>query len=323
LRILIVKMTSIGDVAHTFPISHAVARHWPEATIDWLVGTAARPLVECLPWVDGTMAYDLTLRDGWGALLRRTREARSALRAHDYDLALDFQGLLRTSIWTLLASPAKKAGRGRWPWLDHAVSMYDHRRTPHAIENSARPLERLGLDLDGMLERYRTEAVPALARVLERRARDTLTEHALDRFWVWLPQSSWPSKSLPLQQVTGAPEAVTHLVIGDTHYREAPLPQGPNWRNLSGLPLPETAGLCLFAERVIGADTGPAHFAALAGASVIGCFGPTRAERFGMRGPAARSEQGACHACYRRRCARAAECLMPAVDRAITEPFET
>jgi hypothetical protein len=171
-----------------------------------------------------------------------------------------------------------------------------------------------------MLERFQAEAVPRLAETLRRRANGTVRAHGLDRFWVWLPQSSWPSKSLPLQRVTNAPESVTHLVIGDARYQDAPLPHDSHWRNLSGLPLPETAGLCMLAERVIGADTGPAHLAALAGATVVGCFGPTRVERFGMRGPSARSEQGACHGCYRRRCPKARDCLMPAIDRAITAP---
>jgi ADP-heptose:LPS heptosyltransferase len=95
-------MTSFGDVTHTFPISHAMARHWPEAKIDWLVRRQAAPLVECLPWIDDTIAYDLTLRDGWSAFWRRTIEVAGILRNNRYDLAIDFQGLLRTSIWTLL-----------------------------------------------------------------------------------------------------------------------------------------------------------------------------------------------------------------------------
>jgi ADP-heptose:LPS heptosyltransferase len=317
-RILIVKLTSIGDVAHTIPISYALSRHWPGARLDWLTGRKTSPLVELLPWIHSVETHDLELHDGAVSLARRTRRLAAALKRRHYDLAIDFQGLLRSSVWTFLSGARRRAGRGRWPWLHVSVSMYDTERTPHAIENTARPLEPLGLDMSGFFELFRQDAAPSLAESLLETGRQAALRLELQApFWIWLPQSSWPSKSLPLHRLPGTRQRVSHLVIGDDGYRNAPLPRWGSWRNLSGLPLLETAALCLLADRVVGADTGPAHLAALLGAPVVGCFGPTRAERTGLRGARAVNQQGECDGCRRRRCRRSEDCLLPAVVKAM------
>ena len=313
MKVLLIKLSSIGDVAHTLPIAYALTRHRPAVGLDWLVGSRAAPLVREAPWIERTIEYDAGARTGPNGI----RATVARLRARDYDLVIDCQGLLRSSVWTVLSGARRRIGRGRWPWLHHSVSMYDPASTPHAIENTARPLVSLGIDIDGLARRFVDEAAPSLAAALEERARDIVRELRLDRFWVWLPQSSWPSKSLSLGRAAEAPASVSHLVIGDARFRDAALPPGDHWHNLSGLPLPETAGLSLLAERVIGADTGPAQYAALLGARAVGCFGPTRAQRSGLRGRHARNEQGSCRGCRRRRCRRAADCLAPALARAI------
>ena len=316
-RILIIKMSAIGDVAHTIPISFALHRRWPDAAIDWLVASPGAAYVELLPWIERVFRFDLALgRRATGAY--RLRELVTALRGLDYDLVVDFQGLLRSSLWTVLCGARLRLGRGRWPWLHESVPMYAPRITPHAIENTARPLISLGLEPERVLDPFEADAAEPLAERLGKLGRRALERLELEPpFWVWLTQSSWSSKTLEPHDVSRFPRSVTHLVIGDRAYRGTPLPERGDWRDLSGLPLPETAGLCLLARRTIGVDTGPAHFAALVGARIHGCFGPTSVERHGLRGPRARNFPGACTACYRRRCRRARQCLMRAVEHAV------
>ncbi len=139
-------------------------------------------------------------------------------------------------------------------------------------------------------------------------------------FWVWIPQAAWPSKSLPLGGLDGLAGAGRHVVIGDARFSSARLPDGGRWINSAGrLSLGESVGLALLAEQVIAADTGPAQLAALLGARIVGCFGPTDPRRTGLRGPRATNVRGRCDACYRHACARAPVCMGEAVRRALSE----
>jgi ADP-heptose:LPS heptosyltransferase len=321
-RILIIKVTSIGDVAHTLPSSLALARRWPAARLDWLVDPMAAGIVADVPWVSRVIEVDTMHRRYRGhAWLAHLRQVRAALRSEGYDLAIDFQGLFRTSLWTRWSGAPLRVGRGRWPWLGRSVSMLSPRRTPHAVENTARTLAPLGIDVDGIDERFRSDGAPAIReRMLAHGRRAAAALGLAAPFWVWIPQAAWPSKALPLGGLDGLPGPGPHVVIGDAAFASARLPARGRWINAAGrFSLAESVGLALLAEQVIAADTGPAQLAALLGARIVGCFGPTDPRRTGLRGPLATNVHGPCRPCYRHACARAGACVGEAVARALSE----
>ena len=84
------------------------------------------------------------------------------------------------------------------------------------------------------------------------------------------------------------------------------------------MPLLGSLGLALAAERVVSADTGPGHMAALLGAESVSILGPTNPARAGLRGPRARSIGAPCGGCEGKRCRRAARCLAEAFEIART-----
>lgn len=321
-RILLIKLSSIGDVVHTLPSAFALARRWPEARMDWLVDPSAAEIVRLLSFVDRVVELDSLARRFRGvAGLRHFRSVIGTLRAVPYDLVVDFQGLLRSSVWTLLSGAAVRVGRGRWPWLHARVPMVSPSLTPHAIENTARALVPLGFEPSEICDRFlESEALALRARVLlaaQESAREFLEGGP---FWVWIPSSSWPSKSLPLEEAESAAirDSVAHLIVGDESSAYVRVPARGRWRNLSGrLSLLQSVGLALMADHVIAADTGPAHLAALLGAEITGCFGPTSAFRTGLRGPRAINVGGTCSGCYRRTCREATRCLGEALKRAV------
>src|SRR5262245_42476237 len=80
-RILVIKLTSIGDVAHTIPSSFALAQRWPGARQDWLVDPVCADVVRALPWVGQTVELDsLARRHRGAAWVRHLRDVREALR---------------------------------------------------------------------------------------------------------------------------------------------------------------------------------------------------------------------------------------------------
>src|ERR1039458_5152796 len=91
LRILVVRLGSMGDILHALPAVALLRRTWPRAAVHWAVHPkwrellAANPLALELIYVDRTSPASL-------------RAAVRQLRAAAYDFAIDFQGLIQSAI---------------------------------------------------------------------------------------------------------------------------------------------------------------------------------------------------------------------------------
>lgn len=94
-RVLIVRMSHLGDIAQTLPLLHAVKAAWPGATIAWAIQPEFAGLVE--PLVERVVHFDR--RGGLGAWPR----LRRALRDFGADLAIDAQGNWKSAIATRLS----------------------------------------------------------------------------------------------------------------------------------------------------------------------------------------------------------------------------
>lgn len=115
-RILLVKMSSLGDVIHNLPVASDIRRHRPDATIDWVVEEQYTPLVAMHPAVDRVIPIALRR---WrrsplsAATWREFGAFRRALRGHEYDAIVDTQGLLKSALVAKLArGPTHGFGRG-------------------------------------------------------------------------------------------------------------------------------------------------------------------------------------------------------------------
>src|ERR1700678_10611 len=56
-RILLIKLSAIGDVIHTIPLLHALRRRYPKARIDWLSKPTPSEFIRVLPAVDNVLVY--------------------------------------------------------------------------------------------------------------------------------------------------------------------------------------------------------------------------------------------------------------------------
>ena len=101
LNILLVRVSSLGDVLHNLPIVADIARHFPHAHIDWVVEEAYTSLVRLNPRVRSIIPY--ALRRWRKSLLSPATRAEiaaffTAVRRQPYDFVFDTQGLLKTGI---------------------------------------------------------------------------------------------------------------------------------------------------------------------------------------------------------------------------------
>ncbi|MES2071514.1 MAG: lipopolysaccharide heptosyltransferase I [Pseudomonadota bacterium] len=99
MKILLVRVSSLGDVVHNMPIVDDLLRHFPAAEIDWVVEEAYVNLVKLNHGVRRIIPFALRR---WrkslfsGPTRREIKNFFSSLRSEQYDLVLDTQGLLKT-----------------------------------------------------------------------------------------------------------------------------------------------------------------------------------------------------------------------------------
>src|SRR5947207_6853334 len=113
MRILIVKLGSIGDIVHTLPALAALRRAMPSAEISWVVEHRAAEILKDNPIIDRLIEVDTkALRRGLmsGETLRAPRHQLRRLRASAFDLALDFQGLIKSAMIARLSRARRIAG---------------------------------------------------------------------------------------------------------------------------------------------------------------------------------------------------------------------
>src|ERR1051325_3111171 len=110
MRVLIVKLGSIGDIVHTLPALAALRAGLPQAEISWVAERASCEILKDNPILDRLIEVDTkALRRGLmsGETLRAPRQQLRRLRASALDVALDFQGLLK-SAWIAPLSGAHR-----------------------------------------------------------------------------------------------------------------------------------------------------------------------------------------------------------------------
>src|SRR5512141_2555357 len=116
MRILIVKLGSIGDIVHTLPALAAMRRALPEAELSWVVERGSSEILKDNPLLDRLIEVDTkALRRGLmsGETLRAPRQQLRLLRASAFDLALDFQGLIKSAMVARLSGARRIYGFGR------------------------------------------------------------------------------------------------------------------------------------------------------------------------------------------------------------------
>lgn len=300
MKILIVKLSAIGDVIHTLPALNALRRHYPDAQIDWLVEDAAADLVQghlalsrALVWHRREFAELFAA----GKLIRATRVFMSCLRelrSCHYDLIIDFQALLKSSLWIFLAQGRRKAGFGKG--MEHAENshLFLNERIPapsmeiHALDRGLKLIEALGIEGSQVIYDVPTDDSAAQALLEEKGIHPHRPLIAIN------PAAQWPTKLWgPEKFGKVAERLLSHgyqVVFTGSREDGAMIDEIVYWNNapmirLDGQTTLKTlAALYRFCRAVITTDTGPMHLAAAVGTPVVALFGPTAPWRTGPYG---------------------------------------
>ena len=262
--ILVLKPSSFGDIVHTLPAVARLKACWPASRITWLVNPEWAPLVHGSPVVDQVLIFPRKEFRGWDGLLRFRRWLRAGVAGLRPDLALDFQGLLRTAFIGRATRPAEFAGMSdaregaRW-FYDRVVPVPAD--TPHSVERYLALSERMAATAGCTPSEWSKGSLPFPLPDGE----PPPSSRSLESGYVLLhPFARGADKSLTSAQAQTICAALSPrqvVVIGQTSAPAVQLP--PNGLNLlNQTSIPHLIWLVRRAAFVISVDSGPAHLAA-------------------------------------------------------------
>lgn len=317
-RILIVKLSAIGDIIHTLPAVAALRRAYPEAWLAWIVERAGASLLRGNPDLDELITVDThAWRANWWMGLRHIWYVTRHLRRASFDLCIDFQGLLKSALFAYVSGAPQRLGFPCQLCREPLSVVFTNLRGPlidptaHVVDQAVELLQALGVTTS------------------ERRFTIPLTdadEHFAERVWrelglrsdvpvvVLYPGAAWKTKrwgELNFARLNDAlirrfqvrtlltwgpgEEFLVQRVARATAYTPAIAP---------ATTLLQLAALIARCRVFVGGDTGPLHLAAAVGTPTVALFGPSSPQRNGPYGPGhvVLHRQLPCSHCYQRTC---------------------
>jgi heptosyltransferase I len=278
-RLLVVRLSALGDVIHTIPAVVALSRALPGTSIAWVV---EKPYAELVERVTGLRAIPVSMKR-WGRDVRGSRgeiqgaagELRSFARGQD---SIDFQGLVKSAALAALSGARRRYGFDVDAIREKPALIFINERSAvrtdqHVIEwnfdlaAAVAPIERKP-EVD--FTPFVADSSPALAALAGR--------------IVLLPGAGkanklWPSTCFADLARRLGPRALAVWGPG-----EIDLARAIGCELAPPTSLRELAFLLRHATAVVGSDTGPLHLAAALHTPVVGLYGPTNPRRNGPWG---------------------------------------
>lgn len=320
-NILIVKLSSIGDVVHCLPFLEVVRKRFPHARIDWLVEEESFQILNGHAAVNRVMvsrrkAWQKSLIKGNGYLsvLREAMQFLEEIRRHQYDIVVDLQGLFKSGILVGLSRGRRKIGmvgarEGGGFFLNEPPVPVDYEH--HAVDRYLEVAKYLGCSYTSW------KGVIPVFKPDMKRIKELLHEKGLDHspLVVVNPMARWQTKLWESEKFaaladrlrdelsceiafTGSRQDIDVIRDISAMMKEKPV-------NLAGQTnLKELAYLFTTCRVLVSTDTGPMHIAAAMGCPVVALFGPTDPRRTGPYGQGhevIKADIG-CSPCFKKKC---------------------
>ena len=318
-RLLVVRLSAMGDIIHTLPAVAALRQAFPQATLGWLVEerwaellctlryprsgqrSPQRPLVDRVhsvntaDWRRAPFSFHTWLQIGAGL---------SELRGIQYDTAIDFQGAVRSALLARWSGAPIVYGSAH-P-RENAASMFYTRKViletngTHVVEQalalagavvSAASLATASVPTASMAPAM---AAPGVEFPVDADAENKIAGLTTDLrgFAILNPGAGWGAKRWPAErygQVAKelAKDGLCSLINhgpGEEELAAAVEAASAGAARKISCTVSELVALTRRARLFIGGDTGPLHLAAALKIPVVAIFGPTDPARNGPFG---------------------------------------
>ena len=268
-KILILRLSAIGDVLHATPVARELKNLQPDCHITWLVSPPADKLLAENPHIDEVLVWDRRPLDkafaSWNlpAAFRELKKARALLKARHFDLVLDIQGLFLTGILARLSGAKRRIGiherhEGNPLFMSE---MAPNIESSHKVHRYLSALMPLGFDLS------------SFKPILMVTIRTT-----------W-PDKNWEPENFG-QALSSLPPHVQVVFCGspgdEVFIKEAQSKMNRPSLSIAGqTSLLELAALLKTADLLLSCDTGPLHIADAIGCRTLSLWGPTQPDVYG------------------------------------------
>lgn len=336
-RILIVRLSALGDIVHALPVLAALKRQDPAVEVDWLVEQGYAPILDLVEGLHRRIivraspsAARESLRGEEGPAGRRPAHlfdggagyvrAVAFLRRQRYDVALDLQGLIKSAVWARLSNARRVIGFARSHLRERqAAWFYGETVAPpapaHVIQKNLSLAAHLGAAVDSVEVPLRIASSGSVTSAIEAAIGPA-------RYAVLNPGAAWPNKRWPPERFGALAASLLHR-----HGLASFVTWGPAERALAEAvvsasqgaarlapptEIADLAALLAGAALIVSGDTGPLHIAAAAGTPIVGLYGPTWPERNGPWNQddevISRAPRCQCH--HKRQCLTGAPCIL-------------
>jgi lipopolysaccharide heptosyltransferase I len=320
LKILIVKLSSIGDIVHALPALANIRKEIPNVEIGWAVDSRYAEILRGNPMIDHLFEIDTKSLRGGKRIEEMLLDATAqlgGLRKDKFDVALDMQGL-----WKSAAVARYSGAKKRWGFSKNDLREPSSRillTNTVVIEPETHVVRKnivLAANALGIRPVERGFEFPIAASADHAAEAEAIAEKAGNDFAILNPAGGWVTKLWHAEKYGQLADMIwegldlTSVIAigpGEESLAEAALANSKGGKAL--IAKPSLKGFYELAKRArlyVGGDTGPTHIAIAAGTPIVGIFGPTEWWRNGSINPddicIERNDIGCRVDCHRRTC---------------------
>lgn len=296
MKILIVKLSSIGDIIHTLPSLAAIKKALPKAEISWVAEKRAAEMLRNNASLTRLIEVDtkaLRRESLLGKTLKTAREQFNELRVSDFDLSIDFQGLFKSASIAKLAKTKKRYGFSkenlREPasriLLSEKINVEPQQNIIYKnIELAEKSLQDFLNDKNFKLDRENVE-FPIFTDDKHKLEAEEVIKKTGENFAILNPAGGWWTKLWHAEKYGELADKLFNelglISVISTAPNEFELAEKVLANSNSGKIISATPSLKGFYELAkrakiyVGGDTAPTHLAVAAKCPVVGIFGPT------------------------------------------------
>ena len=321
---LIIRLSSLGDIIHTLPAFSALRKKFPESKITWLVEEKGKEILDFVPGIDRVIVVRAKRwRGGSKKFWKELSRLKNEIKNRD-QIALDFQGLVKSGFLAFLSRAQKRIGFHRKNLKEPFASLFytdrleEIHENNHVIKKNLKLLNLVGIQ-NGKYKKYEfplslpeelSESIKEKLRKIGYYGQKKLILYNMGA--AWETKRWFPERWVGLIQKMKSEEIFPLLLWGDKVEKE--LAEHVNQKTgvtiSPHLSLKEVMALIRESTLLISGDTFALQAACAFSRPVVGIFGPTNPQR---NGPFCPNDKVAfheleCSYCYKRRCSDL-ECL--------------